>query len=76
MKKSIACIAEPLAKLFNASFKLGQVPNLLKIAKVCPIYKDGSKSDFSNYKPISVLPSFSKIMEKLVYNRLYIYILK
>ena len=54
----------------NLSFTTGFVPNMLKIAKVCPIYKNGDKTDINNYRPISVLPSFSKIYEKLVYNRL------
>ena len=52
------------------------VPNNLKIAKICPVYKEGLKNDFSNYRPISVLPSFSKIFEKLVYSRLYNYLSK
>jgi len=42
----------------------------LKIAKVCPIFKSGSEAEFTNYRPISVLPSFSKVYEKIVYNRL------
>ena len=46
------------------------VPDQLKVAKVCPIYKAGDENSFSNYRPISVLPSFSKIFEKAVCNRL------
>jgi len=60
----------------NKSFAEGNVPNLLKIAKVCPIYKAGEATKISNYRPISVLPSFSKIFEKLVYNRLISYLTK
>jgi Reverse transcriptase (RNA-dependent DNA polymerase) len=63
-----------MAKIVNISFKLGKVPDLLKTAKVCPIFKDGCKKSFENYRPISILPSFSKIFERLVYNRLYKYI--
>jgi Reverse transcriptase (RNA-dependent DNA polymerase)/Endonuclease-reverse transcriptase len=70
MKKTIHCIAEPLANIVNSSFKSGKFPELLKIAKICPIYKEGSRKEFQNYRPISVLPSFSKIYERLVYNRL------
>ena len=76
MKRSIRCISEPLAKIFNISFETSEVPDLLKIAKVCPIHKGGKTDDFVNYRPISILPSFSKIMEKLVYNRLNNYITK
>ena len=54
----------------------GVVCGMLKIAKVCPIYKNGDKTDINNYRPISVLPSFSKIYEKLVYNRLSQYVEK
>ena len=43
----------------------------MKIAKVIPIFKSQEKSQFSNYRPISLLPIFSKILEKLVHNRLY-----
>ena len=48
----------------------------LKIARVVPLFKAGDKSSFSYYSPISVLPSFSKILEKLVYNRLMDYLNK
>ena len=46
----------------------------MKIAKVCPIYKSGDKSDLSNYRPISILSCFSKIFEKIIANRLNSYI--
>jgi hypothetical protein len=42
----------------------------LKIAKVCPVYKAEAENSFSNYRPFSVLPSFSKIFEKVVHRRL------
>ena len=43
----------------------------MKIAKVTPVFKGGDSADLSNYRPISVLPCFSKILERLMYNRLY-----
>ena len=49
-------------------------PNELKIAKVTPIYKSGVFSEICNYRPISVLPAFSKIFEKLVYIQLFNYL--
>jgi len=53
-----------LAKIINLSFTTGFVPNrpVLKIAKVCPIYKNGDKTDINNYRPISVLPMAQKSM--------------
>ena len=43
----------------------------LKIDRVAPIYKTGDENDFGNYRPISVLPRFSKMLEEIVYKRLY-----
>ena len=67
LKYSIEFIAEPLSKIINCSFDTGIFPDKLKIAKVCPIFKSGDKDIISNYRPISILPSFSKFFEKLVY---------
>merc|ERR1712179_118848 len=69
-------ISEPLANIFNASINTGTNPDLLKIARVTPIYKKGSKSDPSNYRPISVLSQVNKIYEKLLHKRLYKYLTK
>lgn len=63
-------ISTPLSKLINLSFNSGSFPDLLKIAKVCPIFKNGDKKLLSNYRPISILPNFAKIFEKAMYNRL------
>lgn len=49
---------------------MGSFPDKMKIAKVCPIFKADDRCEISNYRPISVLPIFSKILEKLLYNRL------
>ena len=58
-------------KFFNESITLGIFPNKLTHAKVIPIHKKGSPTDPSNYRPISLLSVFSKIFEKLMYQRLY-----
>lgn len=72
----IACnnIAEPLASIFNISLHQGIVPDAFKIAKVTPIDKGGDSTDPSNFRPISTLPTFAQIFEKLVYNQIINYI--
>ena len=70
IKAVIPYIAKIFSKILNCCLSNGIFPDSMKIAKVCPIYKSGEKNDFTNYRPISLLPSFSKIFEKIVYNRL------
>ena len=67
-------IKYPLAHISNLSFKTGIFPDQLKLANVVPIYKSKDRMEFSNYRPVSVLPVFSKILERLMYNRLFDYI--
>ena len=64
-------ISDPLTKIVNKSLATGEVPDNMKIAKVIPVYKSKDKCQFQNYRPISVLPSLSKVLEKIVYKRLY-----
>ena len=59
-----------LANIFNSSFEKGVFPQLLKSACVIPIFKGGSRMDVSNYRPVSLLPILSKILEKLMQSRL------
>jgi hypothetical protein len=60
-----------LCKLINDSFSTGIFPDQLKLAKVIPIYKGkGSSADVNNYRPISILPTFSKVFESIVKRRL------
>ena len=63
-----------MADLFNLSFKTGVFPSVLKTAKVIPIFKKDSKLDYSNYRPISLLSNIEKILEKLMYRRLYTFL--
>ena len=62
-------IARPLSAIFNLSLTTGIFPDQLKVAKVIPIYKKNDNEIFSNYRPVSVLPCFSKILERLLFNR-------
>src|SRR5688572_14231630 len=66
----------PLVEIINCSFKTGIFPQALKIAKVVPIFKKGPRDEASNYRPISVLPFFSKCFEKAMHLRLNNYITK
>ena len=74
VKHIITSIIKPLTHIFNTSFKTGVFPDKLKIAKVIPVFKSGIKEDCSNYRPISLLPQFSKILEKLFNSRLSAFI--
>ena len=67
-------LAAPLAEVINCSLSAGMVPLEFKMARVLPIYKQGSKSELANYRPISILPFFSKFYEKVLYDRLFSYI--
>ena len=64
-------ISRVLLHLCQSSFSTGIFPDKLKIAKVTPIYKSDDRDLLNNHRPISVLPAISKIIEKLMYNRLY-----
>ncbi len=70
VKKIIDGIIEPLKHVCNLSFTMGRFPDKIKVAKVIPLYKDGDKHHFSNYRPVSLLPQFAKILEKLFVKRL------
>jgi len=67
-------ISNSLVKIFNLSFETGIFPNLCKLAKVVPIFKKEDPLLCKNYRPISLLPIFSKIFEKLIYSRMYEYL--
>ena len=64
-------IVNQLANIFNRLFLTGIFPSKLKLAKVITLYKTKDPALFSNYRPISLIPVVSKILERLMYNRLY-----
>ena len=63
----------PLFYICRASLTEGVFPDEMKIAKVSPIFKGGNNLQAENYRPIAILPVFSKILEKLIYNQVYNY---
>ena len=67
-------IAYPLSILINNSLSNGIVPETMKIAKVIPLYKAKDQQLLSNYRPISLLPVLSKVLEKVVHNKLSRYL--
>ena len=60
--------------VLNGCLVHGIFPDDLKIASVCPIFKSGKQCEFSNYHPISISPSISKIFEKIIHKRLINYV--
>ena len=65
-----------MADLFNFSLMTGVFPSVLKTVKVVPVFKKDSKLDYSNYRPISLLPNIEKILETFMYKRLYTFLNK
>ena len=63
-------LSEPLCYLINLSMISGTIPNEWKLAKVIPIFKYGDRTDPNNYRPISILPILSKILERAVHSQL------
>ncbi len=61
VKNVINCIVLPLTHVCKLSLAQGIFPDNMKTARVLPLYKAGYRQDFSNYRPVSVLPQFSKI---------------
>ena len=70
IKHIINSVTEPFTHICNLSFENGVVPDLMKISKIVPLFKSGEKNDFTNYRPVALLPQFSKILEKLFCKRL------
>ena len=73
-RQSILLIPEVFQKLINASLSQGKVLERFKLAVVLPLHKKGSKRERSNYRPISLLNSFSKLIEKIVASQLAEYL--
>ena len=74
IKRNVSLFVPPLTKLVNLTFASGEFPDLLKSARVVPIFKGGEACELGNYRPISILPAFSKVFEKALYKRLMTHI--
>jgi Notch-like protein len=71
IKKSYEVIAPHLVKYLNKCLQEGYFPDELKTGRISPIYKKEDEHLLENYRPVSTLPVFGKILEKLIYSRLY-----
>lgn len=70
LKSAIPSIITPLTHIINRSLLTGTVPTQFKQSKIVPIYKSSDPTLCNNYRPVSLLPSFSKILEKCMYHKL------
>ena len=64
-------IVEPLCMIFDKCLTTGQYPSIWKKANIIPIHKKGSRQSKNNYRPISLLPVFGKLLEKLLFDSIY-----
>ena len=71
VKSSTEIISPVLAQYYNILMKIGKFPDVLKLGKIYPVYKKGNCELLENYRPISVLPIFGKIFEKVIHSRIY-----
>ena len=76
LKQTSELCMNVITYVMNLSITTGFFPNSLKLAKVVPLFKNGDNKQISNYRPVSILPAFSKLLEKLMYNRLLSFIKK
>ena len=65
---------EIICELINTCFSTGIFPQTLKLATVIPLFKSGETASLNNYRPISILPTLSKVFEKCLYNRLLAFV--
>ena len=71
IKLSDAALSTPLKMIFTNCLTRGSIPEISKYANVVPIHKKNKKNLKENYRPISLLPIFGKILEKLMYDTLF-----
>lgn len=71
LKIILPIIIKPVCHLFNLSLQTGYIPIQLKTAKIIPVFKSGDAHLFTNYRPISLLPSLSKLLEKVISRQIF-----
>ena len=74
VKQTFNSLLVPLKCIFGLSLKSSTLPEKMNIARVTPVFKSGGTSLITNYRPISILPCFSKMLERIMYNRLHKYL--
>jgi len=75
LKRSAPYVSSPLIFICNKILSTGVFPERLKFTEVKPLFKKGDPTDCLNYRPISLLTSFSKVIEKIIYKRSYCYLI-
>ena len=76
LKKLQSVLVYPLQIIFNKSLSEGIFPDSMKLADVIPLFKGRNKAVLTNYRPISLLPTLSKLLEKVMYKRTYDFLTK
>ena len=76
LKDAAGVISTPLTHIINLSLQTSTVPSLFKKARVVPLFKKGDRNKEGNYRPVSILPVISKILERIVFNQLHGYLNK
>lgn len=74
VKRYVNLLTSPMTHICNLSIATGVFPELFKIALIKPVYKAGEKHSVNNYRPISILPALSKILERLINKRLIMFL--
>ena len=74
LRLSLPVIASPLSHIFNMSIDTDSFSTSWKIGQIIPVFKKGNRSDYRNYRPITLLPLLSKALEHIVHGRLKAYL--
>ena len=69
LKDGATILSKPIPDLINLAISLSSVPDSCKVAKLKPLFKKGSKLEPKNFRPISLLPLISKVLEKVVHDQ-------